>query len=230
MPIKGLIMEDFRFIRLLADEAIAIPSTTITATSKDHRDVHYLYKMRKSLKILVGDENLKGLTEEQLKALHIAVVKSLIDNNHSHWYDDYDSDLDDSLPDDLKIASDGYDPPTESSIFDLEEHYETEYPKLLEEANALETWSAPTKRKKVPSGHFIDSKNKKYPYKNKDGSINCKGIKTAYSYARGARGAPNRPGIASKAKALHKKHCGSELGEKKKTEDNGLFGTLTKLE
>lgn len=221
-------MEDFRFAKLLSDGSIAPTIVVSSATSKDHRDVHYLYKMRKSLKLLVGSDGLKGYTEEQLQGLHTAIVKSLVDNGGHHWYDDYDSDLDESLPIDLKNASDGYEPPIDTSIFDLEEHYEVEYPKMLEEANALETWSAPKKRKKVPGSHFIDSKNKKYPYKNKDGSVNCKGIKTAYSYARGARGAPKRPEIASKAKALHKKHCGGTLGEKKA--ENGLFGKLTKLE
>lgn len=53
--------------------------------------------------------------------------------------------------------------------------------------NALLAWSAPTKRKDVPDSHFFDPKNKKYPYRNPDGSVNCDGVMAAWKMAHGAR-------------------------------------------
>ena len=55
------------------------------------------------------------------------------------------------------------------------------------ENHALATWKAPTKRKEIPSGHFFDPKNKKYPYRNSDGSVNCAGVLAAWKMAHGAR-------------------------------------------
>jgi len=219
-------VKDFKFSRQNEDGSVNLEAPIIVsgATGKDHSDVHYLYKMRKAIALLVGSENMSGYSEQQLKDIHEAIVKDRLDNGGSHWYDDYDSDLDDSLPDDLKSASDGYYPPIDKSVFNLDEHYESNYVVMLDEANALEVWSAPTKRKEVPSGHFLDQKNKKYPYKNKDGSVNCKGLQTALGYAKGARGAPKRAGIAAKAKRLIAKHC----GRKKATEPISI-GTLTKV-
>lgn len=53
--------------------------------------------------------------------------------------------------------------------------------------NALETWSAPTKRKDIPASHFFDQKNKKYPYRNRNGTVNCAGVMAAWKMAHGAR-------------------------------------------
>lgn len=53
--------------------------------------------------------------------------------------------------------------------------------------NALLAWSAPTKRKDVPASHFFDPKNKRYPYRNPDGSVNCDGVMAAWKMAHGAR-------------------------------------------
>lgn len=204
----------FRFITPLKldEKGIVISSISVitSATNKDHRDVHYLYKMRKAIELLVGSDGMKGYTEQQLIAIHTAFVKIQIDNGSGHYYDDWDSDLDDSLPDDLKLASSGYDPPPDQSAFDLEE---TEYRIILEEYDALSLWKAPTARKKVPSNHFLDPKGKKYPYKSADGTISCGGLQAAYSAARGARGAPKRPKIAAKAKRLMNEHCSKKKEE-----------------
>lgn len=201
-----------------------IPVIT-TATNKDHGDVHYLFKLRKAMKLLAGEEALSGLTEEQLIEIHTAIVKSLIDTGKGHWYEDWEPELDDTLPEDLKLASSGYYPPKDSGVFDLEDD-EIEYRKLLEENDAISLWTAPTKRKEVPSGHFLDPKEKKYPFKNPDGSVNCKGLSTALAYAKGARGAPKRPGIAAKAQRLLNKHCKSK---EKKAEDIRRCGKLINL-
>lgn len=48
----------------------------------------------------------------------------------------------------------------------------------------------------------------------------------AFKAARGSRGAPKRPEIASKAKRLLKSKCNKEVGEKKAEE---VVGHLTKL-
>jgi len=196
---------------------------------KDHSDVHYLYKQRKALSLLVGEEGLKGYTVEDIRSIHEAIVRALIDNDKTHYYDTWDSELDDYLPQDLKDSSDGY-YKKEGGMFDLEdekafaedEHYESEYKIFLEEAGAIELWEAPKKRSEVPAGHFLDSKNKRYPFKNKDGSINCTGLKTAMAYANGARGAPKRPEIAAKAKRIYSKNCA-----KKKAQES--FGKMTKI-
>jgi len=202
--------------KLLEDDGSVIVITS--ATSKDHRDVHYLYKLRRAVSLLVGEESLKGYSEKSLEEIHTSIARILIDNGSGHWYDDWDSDLDDTLPDDLKMASSGYDPPPDQSMFDLEE---TEYRVILQEFGAISLWTAPTARKKVPSNHFLMPKEKKFPYKNADGTVNCGGLKAAYSAARGARGAPKRPKIASKAKRLLNKHC-----DKKKNSNCEIAGKL----
>uniref|UniRef100_A0A6M3KS65 Uncharacterized protein n=1 Tax=viral metagenome TaxID=1070528 RepID=A0A6M3KS65_9ZZZZ len=198
-------------------ESVKVPKIK-TASSKDHNDVHYLYKLRKALTLLVGEDNLKGFSSEQLVEMHTDIVTVRLDSGASHWYDDWDSELDDMLPEELKLASDGYSPPAKGSVFDLEQFTKEElsYRSLLEENDALCLWTAPTKRKNIPSSHFLDPKNKKYPYKNADGSVNCKGLMTAFKYARGARGAPKKVSIATKAKGLLKKHC--DYKEDKKAE------------
>lgn len=205
---------DFKFFGDNAESGVVQVPVITAASRKDHGDIHYLYKLRKALVLLVGEESLKGFTEDQLRAIHIAVVRSLVDSGTTHWWDDWDSDLDESLPEDLKIASDGYNPPIDSSLFDLEDPMDKIYVKLLEEHDAVKLWTAPTKREKIPSHHFLDKKNKKYPYKNSDGTINCGGLKTAIAYTGGARGAPKRLTLKAKAQKLYSKHC-----EKKKTKD-----------
>ncbi len=194
----------------------------VKATRKDHSDVHYLYKLHKALVLLAGPANLSGLTEAQIIEYHTAIVRSMVESSLTHWYDNYDSELDDTLPEDLLLSSEGYEPPADKSIFDLEEE-ERLYKQFLEENDALVLWQAPTKRKNVPADHFLDPKNKKYPYKNPDGTVSCGGLKAAIQAAGGARGAPKRPQIQAKAKKLYKKYC-----QKKKAE-SVCVGTLTKI-
>ncbi len=212
--------KDFKFMKILHedDESVTVIPVVSSASNKDHNDIHYLYKHRKALLLLVGEKNMSGYTEQQIMDIHVAVVRVRIDQGNTHWYEEWDSDLDSLLPEDLKMASNGYDPPPDSSLFDLEE---LEYRKLLEENDVLNLWSVPTKREKIPSSHFLDKKKKKYPYKSADGTISCKGLQTAYNYAKGARGAPKKSGIAAKAKKLLDQHC----GEKKA---NAVVGKLSK--
>ena len=171
---------------------------------------------------------MKGYSEDDLKNIHQAIAKALIEHDKTHYYETWDSDLDESLPEDIKEASEGY-YKKEGSILGLDEeeafaedeHYETEYKYLLEEFGVIELWEAPKKRSKVPADHFLDPGARKYPYKNPDGSINCQGLKSAIAYAGGARGAPKRPGIAAKGKKIYAKNCA-----KKKAE---LVGNLVKI-
>lgn len=51
-------------------------------------------------------------------------------------------------------------------------------------------------KKKLPASKFLDPAHRKYPVPDK------KHISTALAYAKGARGAPERPDIAAKARAL----------------------------
>jgi hypothetical protein len=90
-------------------------------SQRDHSDVHYLYKLRKALVILAGEENLSGYTNDQLKEIHSSIASALILNGGYHYYDDYCDDLDESLSEDLKKASSGYYPKKETSLFNLEE-------------------------------------------------------------------------------------------------------------
>ncbi len=212
---------DFKFCKVKLDDSgnLIVQTPVITAaTRKDHSDVHYLYKMRKAISLLVGDDGMKGFSEGQLQDLHTAIVRSMLDAGISHWYDMYESDLDDTLPEDLKLKSDGFDPPPESSLFDLEERV---YFELLEENDARSLWTAPTKRKNVPASHFLDPKNKKYPYKNANGTISCGGLKAAIQAAGGARSGKKNPTIQAKAKRLYKKHC-----QKKEAEVFPIVGKL----
>lgn len=101
-------------------------------TSKDHNDIHYLYKLRKALVLLVGNENLSGFTEEQLKGFHSGIVGAMIANKGYHYWDDWCDDLDESLPQDLKNASDGYYQENKGSIFDLEEKFRSTMKSLTE--------------------------------------------------------------------------------------------------
>lgn len=74
------------------------------------------------------------------------------------------------------------------SLAEVEEGtFEFEELETYLQENALLAWSAPTKRKNIPSSHFFDPKNKKYPYRNSDGSVNCSGVLAAWKMANGAR-------------------------------------------
>ncbi len=56
------------------------------------------------------------------------------------------------------------------------------------EENALAAWKVPTKRKDVPASHFFDGKNKKYSYRNSDGTVNFGGVIASWKMANGANG------------------------------------------
>lgn len=79
----------------------------------------------------------------------------------------------------------------------LDEYYEEELAELLDVSEDGETisllWSAPTKRKDVPASHFFLPKEKKYPYRNPDGTVNCEGVLAAWKMAHGARSGKSAP-------------------------------------
>jgi len=193
---------------------VAITAIVTEVNWKDHEDVHYLYRLRKALVLLVGEEGLHGLNEEQLKSLHEAIVSSMLSSGGSHYYSTYDGDLDEFLSEDLKKKSDGYYPPDNSSIFGLEDDKDEEiYKKLLEEHGAIalvEKWKAPSKRDKIPASHFLDQKNKRYPYKDEAGDVNCGGLRAAMSYSSGTRGVEKNPTVQAKAKRLLAANCNKE--------------------
>ena len=86
------------------------------------------------------------------------------------------------------------------------------------ENHAYELWSAPTKRKDLPASHFFDPKNKKYPYRNPDGSVNCAGVMAAWKMAHGARsGKKASPGIVSRIKPYRDKCMKSKSKKQSET-------------
>lgn len=61
----------------------------------------------------------------------------------------------------------------------------------------------PTERKELPADHFLLPSERKFPYKNKDGSINCYLLRAAITRAaqHGYRE------VWEKARALYEKYC-----------------------
>jgi len=64
----------------------------------------------------------------------------------------------------------------------------------------------PRERKKVPASHFLLPKERKFPYRNKDGSINCRLLKAAIS--RAAQHGYSE--VEKKARRLYQRHCAKE--------------------
>ena len=92
--------------------------------------------------------------------------------------------------------------------------------------NALLAWSAPTKRKDIPSSHFFDPKNKKYPYRNSDGSVNCSGVLAAWKMANGARSGKKADSkIISKIKPYRDRCLKQKNPKSKKQEDFHRFSS-----
>lgn len=109
----------------------------------------------------------------------------------------------------------------EEFIDSLESLSDEEFDEVLTyaEENAVELWSAPTKRKDIPSSHFFDPKNKKYPYRNPDGSVNCGGVMAAWKMAHGARsGKKASSSIVSRIKPYHDRCMNKSSKEKKQSE------------
>jgi hypothetical protein len=63
-----------------------------------------------------------------------------------------------------------------------------------------------SERQKLPEDYFLDPKNRRYPYRNKDGSINCYMLKSAIRLA----GMHGEDSIKAKAQELYEKYCGGE--------------------
>jgi len=57
-----------------------------------------------------------------------------------------------------------------------------------------------SEREKLPEDYFLDPKNRRYPYRNKDGSINCYMLRSAIRLA----GMHGDDGIKAKAEELWK--------------------------
>lgn len=69
------------------------------------------------------------------------------------------------------------------------------------------TWiDSKSEREKVPADYFLDPENRRYPYKNRDGSINCYMLRSAIRLA----GMHGEEGIKQKAQELFNKHCGGK--------------------
>ncbi len=64
----------------------------------------------------------------------------------------------------------------------------------------------PREREKVPASHFLMPKERKFPYKNKDGSINCALLRAAISRAA----QHGYPEVERRARALYQRHCGKK--------------------
>ena len=196
---------DFKFaqVKKLDDGSIAPAiSVIVDATHKDHDDIHYLYKLRKALVLLVGSEGLSGFDETTLKDIHSGIVTNLISQDRSHWYSDYYDDLDDSLPEGLKLKSEGYYVPENKGLFNLEDKDESIYFSILEKTGCKEVWLDLDNREDLPENFFLDTGNRRYPYRNSDGSVNTKALSALCDYANGRDGVVKRPLLGAKAKRL----------------------------
>jgi hypothetical protein len=196
---------DFKFeqVKKLEDGSYApVMAVIMDATHKDHNDIHYLYKLRKALVLLVGEEGLAGFNSLQLEEIHSGIVKNLIGQDKSHWYDDYCDLLDETLPEDLKEKSDGYYKPENKGMFNLEDESESIYFSLLEKSDCKEVWLDLDNREDSPIDYFLDTENRRYPYRNNDGSINTKALSVLCDYFNGRGGAVKRPLFGARAKRL----------------------------
>lgn len=196
---------DFKFaqVKKLDDGSITPAiSVIVNATNKDHNDIHYLYKLRKALVLLVGDESLSGFDKTTLENIHSGIVTNLISQDRSHWYDDYSDDLDETLPEDLKLKSDGYYVPENKGIFDLEDEDESIYLSILKKTGCKEVWLDLDNREDSPSSFFLDTENRRYPYRNRNGSVNTKALSALCDYTNGRGGVVKRPLLGAKAKRL----------------------------
>jgi len=61
-----------------------------------------------------------------------------------------------------------------------------------------------TEREKLPKEYFLDPERRLYPYRNKDGSINCYLLLAAYRLAK----MHGRDDVAAKALKFLKTYCG----------------------
>lgn len=64
----------------------------------------------------------------------------------------------------------------------------------------------PSEREKVPASHYLLPKERKFPYRNKDGSINCRLLRAAIS--RAAQHGYEE--VERRARALYREHCGKD--------------------
>jgi hypothetical protein len=195
---------DFKFaqVKKLDDGPIAPAISVIAdASHKDHDDIHYLYKLRKALVLLVGNDNLSGFDGVTLEAIHSGIVTNMMSKDRTHWYNDWNDGLDNSLPEDLKEKSEGYHK-QDNGMFDLEDVDESIYLSLLDKTGCKEVWLSLDNREDQPETFFLDTESRKYPYRNSDGSINTKALSALCDYANGYGGVVKRPSLGAKAKRL----------------------------
>lgn len=64
----------------------------------------------------------------------------------------------------------------------------------------------PKERKELPAHHFLLPKERKFPYKNKDGTINCRLLRAAITRAA----QHGYPSVEKRARKLYEKHCKAE--------------------
>ena len=87
------------------------------------------------------------------------------------------------------------------------------------ENHALEVWKSPTVRKDIPSSHFFDTENRRYPYKNSDGSVNGAGVMAAWKLSHGAKGVKKASSLLiSKIKPFRDKCIKTRSENQSKTE------------
>ena len=108
----------------------------------------------------------------------------------------------------------------ESFIQSLEEVAEDSYEfrelLALAEENSIELWCSLTGRVSIPSSHFFDSKNRKYPFRNSDGTINGGGVVAAWKLAEKEKASDK---TLSKIKPYYDR-CLKSREEKKSSQDS----------
>lgn len=61
----------------------------------------------------------------------------------------------------------------------------------------------PAQRRKMPASHFLLPSKRKFPYRNPDGTINCRLVRAAITRAA----QHGYPQVKSKAQNIYQRHC-----------------------
>lgn len=76
--------------------------------------------------------------------------------------------------------------------------------------DAIKWIDRPSERKEVPEKYFLMPSERKFPYRNKDGSLNCRLVRAAI--VRAAQ--HGYPEVEKKARKIYEKFCSKEKQEK----------------